>query len=114
MESFFAPIERDKESVQSFSSARDTKLSILITHLNETENRLYFEEGEVSFERVEREGERRGIRCIRIERFELKDLSESEMLTPNTTPYKIRTGAKDVKVGKASEKDSDIVEGLAF
>lgn len=64
MESFFAPIERDKESVQSFSSARDTKLSILVTHLNETGNRLYFEEGEVSFERVEREGERRGIRCI--------------------------------------------------
>ena len=44
----------------------------------------------------------------------LKDLSELEMLTPNTTPCKIRTGAKDVKVGKASEKDSDIVEGLAF
>ena len=44
----------------------------------------------------------------------LKDLSESEMLTPNTTPYKIRTGAKDVKVGKASEKDSDIVEGFTF
>lgn len=70
MESFFAPIERDKESVQSFSSVRDTKFSILITHLNETGNRLYFEEGEVSFERVRREGERRGIRCIRIERFE--------------------------------------------
>ena len=70
MESFFAPVERDKEAVQMFSSARDTKLSILVTHLNETGNRLYFEEGEVSFERVEREGERRGIRCIRIERFE--------------------------------------------
>ena len=66
MESFFAPIERDKESVQSFSSVRDTKFSILITHLNETGNRLYFEEGEVSFERVEREGERKGIRCTRI------------------------------------------------
>ena len=52
MEAFFAPIERDKESVQSFSSARDTKFSILITHLNETGNRLYFEEGEVSFEMV--------------------------------------------------------------
>lgn len=54
-------MERDKDSVQMFSSARDTKLLILITHLNETGNRLYFEEGEVSFERVEREGERRGI-----------------------------------------------------
>ncbi|WP_314639930.1 adenylosuccinate synthetase [Stomatobaculum longum] len=63
MESFFAPIERDKESVQLFSGARNTKLSILITHLKETGNRLYFEEGEVSFERVRKEGERRGIRC---------------------------------------------------
>jgi Adenylosuccinate synthase len=70
MEAFFAPVERDKDSVQMFSSARNTKLSILVTHLNETGNWLYFEEGEVSFERVRREGERRGIRCIRIERFE--------------------------------------------
>lgn len=70
MDAFFAPLKRDKDSVQLFSSARDTKLTILITHLNETGNRLYFEEGEVSFERVRREGERRGIRCIRIERFE--------------------------------------------
>ena len=66
MEAFFAPVERDKDSVHMFSSARDTKLSILITHLNETGNRLYFEEGEVSFERVRKEGERRGIRCMRI------------------------------------------------
>ena len=66
MESFFAPIERDKESVQLFSSTGETKLSILVTHLNETGNRLYFEEGEVSFERVREEGERRGIRCTRI------------------------------------------------
>ena len=64
MDAFFAPVERDKDSVQLFSSARETKLSILITHLNETGKRLYFEEGEVSFERVRREGERRGIRCI--------------------------------------------------
>lgn len=71
MEAFFAPIKRDEDSVQLFSSARDTKLSILITHLNETGNRLYFEEGDVSFERVEREGERRGIRCMRIDGLEL-------------------------------------------
>ena len=71
MEAFFAPVERDKDSVQMFSSARDTKLSILITHLNETGNRLYFEEGEVSFERVREEGERRGIRCMRIDGLEL-------------------------------------------
>ena len=64
MEAFFAPVERDKDSVQMFSSARDTKFSILITHMNETGNRLYFVEGDVSFERVRREGERRGIRCI--------------------------------------------------
>ena len=66
MGAFFAPVERDKDSVQLFSSARETKLSILVTHLNETGNRLYFEEGEVSFERVREEGERRGIRCTRI------------------------------------------------
>ena len=64
MDAFFAPLKRDKDSAQLFSSARDTKLSILITHLNETGNWLYFEEEDVSFERVEREGERRGIRCI--------------------------------------------------
>ena len=66
MEAFFAPLKRDKDSVQLFSSARDTKLSIMITHLNETGNWLYFEEEDVSFERVRREGERRGIRCARI------------------------------------------------
>lgn len=71
MEAFFAPVERDKDSVQLFSSARDTKLSILITHLNETGNRLYFEEGDVSFEWVREEGERRGIRCMRIAGLEL-------------------------------------------
>lgn len=71
MDAFFASVERDKDSVQMFSSARDTKLSILITHLNETENRLYFEEGDVSFERVRREGERRRIRCTRIDGLEL-------------------------------------------
>lgn len=64
MDAFFAPVERDKDSVQLFSSTRGTKLSILITHLNETENRLYFEEGEVSFERVRKEGERREIGCM--------------------------------------------------
>ena len=64
MEAFFAPVEQDKDSVQMFSSARNTKLSILITHLNETGNRLYFVEGDVSFERVRKEGERRGIRCM--------------------------------------------------
>ena len=71
MDAFFAPVERDKDSVQLFSSARDTKLSILITHLNETGNRLYFEEGDVSFEWVREEGERRGIRCMRIDGLEL-------------------------------------------
>ena len=30
------------------------------------------------------------------------------------TSYTMKTGAKDVKVGKASEKDSDIVEGFTF
>lgn len=64
MEAFFAPVERDKDSIQLFSGARDTKLSILVTHLNETGNRLYFEDGEVTFEQVRKEGERRGIRCM--------------------------------------------------
>lgn len=64
MEAFFAPVERDKDSVQLFSSARETKLSILITHLKETGNRLYFEEGEVTFEWVRKEGERREIGCM--------------------------------------------------
>jgi len=57
-------VERDKDSVQMFSSARETKLSILITHLKETGNRLYFEEGEVTFEWVRKEGERREIGCM--------------------------------------------------
>ena len=64
MEAFFAPVERDKDSVQMFSSAWETKLSILITHLKETGNRLYFEEGEVTFEWVRKEGERREIGCM--------------------------------------------------
>ena len=66
MDAFFAPVEQDRESVRLFLSTRDTKLSILITHLNETGNRLYFEAGEVSFERVRKEGKRREIRCTRI------------------------------------------------
>ena len=61
MDAFFTPVKRDLDSVRRLSSTRDTKIRILVTHLNETGNRLYFEEGEVSFERVKREGERRGI-----------------------------------------------------
>ena len=61
MDAFFAPVKRDLDSVRRLSSTRDTKIRILVTHLNETGNRLYFEEGEVSFERVKREGERRGV-----------------------------------------------------
>ena len=64
MDAFFAPVKRDLDSVRRLSSTQDTKIRVLVTHLNETGNRLYFEEGDVSFERVEREGERRGIRCI--------------------------------------------------
>lgn len=61
MDAFFAPVKRDLDSVRRLSSTQDTKIRVLVTHLNETGNRLYFEEGDVSFERVEREGERRGI-----------------------------------------------------
>ena len=40
------------------------KLSILVTQLSETGNQLYFEEGNISFETLQKAGEELGIQCI--------------------------------------------------
>mgnify|MGYP000048568875 CR=1 FL=1 len=46
------------------------KLSILVTQLSETGNQLYFDEGEIPFETLQKAGEEQGISCINdIEQF---------------------------------------------
>ena len=45
-------------------------LSILVTQLSETGNQLYFDEGSIPFESLQKAGEEQGISCIKdIEQF---------------------------------------------
>ena len=70
LEAFFAPALRDRDSVDCLEHMGETKrpkhpkLSILVTQLSETGNQLYFEEGAISFETLQRAGEELGIQCI--------------------------------------------------
>lgn len=41
------------------------KLSILVTQLSETGNQLYFEEGNIPFETIQKAGEKLGISCVK-------------------------------------------------
>ena len=70
LEAFFSPVLRDRDSVNFLECMGETKrpkhpkLSILVTQLSETGNQLYFEEGAISFETLQRAGEELGIQCI--------------------------------------------------
>ena len=70
LEAFFAPVLRDRDSVYCLERMGETKrpkhpkLSILVTQLSETGNQLYFDEGAISFETLQRAGEELGIQCI--------------------------------------------------
>lgn len=76
LEAFFAPVRRDRDSVNCLEPMGETKrpkypkLSILVTQLSETGNQLYFDEGSIPFETLQKEGEEQGISCIKdIEQF---------------------------------------------
>lgn len=100
LEAFFAPVLRDRDSVdylerkeniktkESSKTIETTdstgttenmggtkhqkrpKLSILVTQLSETGNQLYFDEGSIPFETLQKAGEEQGISCIKdIEQF---------------------------------------------
>ena len=100
LEVFFAPVLRDRDSVdylerkeniktkESSKTIETTdstgttenmggtkhqkrpKLSILVTQLSETGNQLYFDEGSIPFETLQKAGEEQGISCIKdIEQF---------------------------------------------
>lgn len=100
LEAFFAPVLRDRDSVdylerkeniktkESSKTIETTdstgttenmggtkhqkrpKLSILVTQLSETGNQLYFDEGTLPFETLQKAGEELGISCIKdIEQF---------------------------------------------
>ena len=100
LEAFFAPVRRDRDSVdylerkeniktkESSKTIETTdstgttenmggtkhqkrpKLSILVTQLSETGNQLYFDEGTLPFETLQKAGEELGISCIKdIEQF---------------------------------------------
>ena len=100
LEAFFAPVRRDRDSVdylerkeniktkESSKTIETTdstgttenmggtkhqkrpKLSILVTQLSETGNQLYFDEGSIPFETLQKAGEEQGISCIKgIEQF---------------------------------------------
>ena len=76
LEAFFAPVLRDRDSVDCLERMGETKrpkhpkLSILVTQLSETGNQLYFDEGSIPFETLQKAGEEQGISCIKdIEQF---------------------------------------------
>ena len=75
-ETFFAPVLRDRDSVDCLERMGETKrpkhpkLSILVTQLSETGNQLYFDEGSIPFETLQKAGAEQGISCIKdIEQF---------------------------------------------
>lgn len=71
LEAFFAPVLRDRDSVNCLERMGETKrpkhpkLSILVTQLSETGNQLYFDEGTLPFETLQKAGEELGISCIK-------------------------------------------------
>ena len=71
LEAFFAPVLRDRDSVYCLERMGETKrpkhpkLSILVTQLSETGNQLYFDEGSIPFETLQKAGEEQGISCIK-------------------------------------------------
>ena len=71
LEAFFAPVRRDRDSVVCLEHMGETKrpkhpkLSILVTQLSETGNQLYFDEGSIPFETLQKAGEELGISCIK-------------------------------------------------
>ena len=71
LEAFFAPVLRDRDSVDCLECMGETKrpkhpkLSILVTQLSETGNQLYFDEGSIPFETLQKAGEEQGISCMK-------------------------------------------------
>ena len=71
LEAFFAPVLRDRDSVDCLENMGETKrpkhpkLSILVTQLSETGNQLYFDEGSIPFETLQKAGEELGISCFK-------------------------------------------------
>ena len=70
LEAFFAPVLRDRDSVDCLERMGETKrpkhpkLYILVTQLLETGNQLYFDEGSIPFETFQKAGEELGISCV--------------------------------------------------
>ena len=70
LEAFFAPVLRDRDSVNCLEHTGETKrpylpkLAILVTQLSETGNQLYFDKGNIPFESLQKAGEELGIQCI--------------------------------------------------
>ena len=71
LEAFFAPVVRDRDSVNCLERMGETKrpdlpkLAILVTQLSETGNQLYFDEGNIPFETIQKAGEELGISCVK-------------------------------------------------
>ena len=71
LEAFFAPVLRDRDSVNCLEHTGETKrskhpkLSILVTQLSETGHQLYFDGGSISFETLQKAGEELGISCVK-------------------------------------------------
>ena len=71
LEAFFAPVLRDRDSVNCLEHTGETKrpylpkLAILVTQLSETGHQLYFDEGNIPVETIQKEGEELGISCLK-------------------------------------------------
>ena len=71
LEAFFAPVLRDRDSVNCLEHTGETKrpylpkLAILVTQLSEIGHQLYFDGGSISFETLQKAGEELGISCVK-------------------------------------------------
>ena len=71
LEACFAPVLRDRDSVNCLEHTGETKrpylpkLAILVTQLSETGHQLYFDGGSISFETLQKAGEELGISCVK-------------------------------------------------
>lgn len=53
------------ENIGDTKLSKSPKLSILVTQLSETGNQLYFDEGSIPFETLQKAGEELGISCVK-------------------------------------------------
>ncbi len=52
IEAFVGPVIQDVKSVSEYKSVKDASTTILVTHLNETSDKIYFRDSDISFDEL--------------------------------------------------------------